>query len=255
MEDYIKKYDVVNFNFQDLTAFVDKHWTLQLAQEILSRNLNISWQLPSGIRIEYFDNEVVLAVYKSGCRNMAFAPESASPKILESVKKDIDLGQMEKAIKVAVSSNINLSCFFVIGFPLETVETLRMSLNFIRKLARLGVSDIGLAQFVPYPGSELFDQLLQSGEIKLDDEFFLSPMEFYLKTSHSYAKNFTPQQLFKWQIRILVNFYLFSFFFYPFRTFKNVVKALFFKKEETRYAKFITDVVYRRPGMFLKSRN
>ncbi|MBM3252167.1 MAG: radical SAM protein, partial [Candidatus Omnitrophica bacterium] len=37
MEDYIKKYDVVNFNFQDLTAFVDKHWTLQLAQEILSR--------------------------------------------------------------------------------------------------------------------------------------------------------------------------------------------------------------------------
>jgi radical SAM superfamily enzyme YgiQ (UPF0313 family) len=255
MEHYIKSYDIVNFNFQDLTAFVDKHWTLNLTQEILSRNLNISWQLPSGIRIEDFDNEVASSVYKSGCRNMAFAPESASPKILESVKKDIDLGQMEKAINVAVSSNINLSCFFVIGFPLETDETLRVTLNFVRKLARLGVTDIGLAQFVPYPGSELFEQLLQSGEIKLDDDFFLSPMEFYLKTSHCYAKDFTSQELFKWQIRILVNFYLFSFFFYPFRTFKNVMKALLFRKEETRYAKFITDIIYRRPKMFFKSRN
>jgi len=251
IENYMKKWDIVNFNFQDLTAFLNKQWISKLSDEIINRDLHISWQLPSGIRIENFDNEVAISIYKSGCRNMAFAPESASSEILESVKKDVDLQQIQRAIKIAVANDINLSCFFVIGFPLETDETLHATLKFVKKLAHLGVSDIGLAQFVPYPGSELFEQLLQSGEIKLDDEFFLSPMEFYLETSHCYTKNLTSQQLYKWQIKILVNFYLLSFFYYPLRTFKNLIKALLFKKEETRYAKFITDVIYRRPKIIL----
>ena len=254
MENYMKKWEIVNFNFQDLTAFLSKQWILKLSGEIVSRGLHISWQLPSGIRAENFDNEVALSVYKAGCKNMAFAPESASSEILASVKKDVDLEQIEKAIKVAVANDINLSCFLVIGFPLETIETLRMALKFVKKLAYLGVSDIGLAQFVPYPGSELFDQLLKSGQIKLDDEFFLSPMEFYLKTSRCYAKNLTSKQLYDWQIKILVNFYLLSFFCRPLKTFRNIIKALLFRKEETRYAKFITDIIYRRTNILIKSK-
>ncbi len=105
MESYIRKWRIVNFNFQDLTAFVDKKWILKLSQEIISRGLNISWQLPSGIRIENFDEEVAAAVTRAGCRNMAFAPESASEVIRSAVKKDVHLRQMEKAIKTIADDN------------------------------------------------------------------------------------------------------------------------------------------------------
>jgi radical SAM superfamily enzyme YgiQ (UPF0313 family) len=250
MKTYIDKYRVENFNFQDLTAFVDKKKVMILAQEIIRQKLNITWQLPSGTRIESFDDEVAKAVYESGCRNIAFAPESASPEILKSVKKQVNLDHMEKAIKIAVANKINLSCFIVVGFPLESTETLKLTLKYVRNLARLGITDIGVSQFVPYPGSELFSELQKSGIIELNNDYLLSTMNFYLKGNHSFARDLSPEEIYRWQLRLLVNFYFTSFLFFPIKTIKNILNALFFKKEETRYAKFITDVFYRRSRIF-----
>ena len=250
MKDYIDRYRIENFNFQDLTAFVEKKKVMILAQEIVRQKLNITWQLPSGTRIERFDDEVAKAVYESGCRNIAFAPESASPEILKSVKKQVNLDHMERAIKIAVANKINLACFIVVGFPSESAETLRLTLKYVRYLARLGVTDIGVSQFVPYPGSELFSELQESGIIELNNDYLLSTMNFYLKGNHSFARDLSPKEIYRWQLRLLVNFYFTSFLFFPIKTIKNILNALFFKKEETRYAKFITDVVYRRSRIF-----
>jgi len=254
MKHYREKYRAVNFNFQDLTAFVNKGWVLKLCDAMLREGLDVTWQLPSGTRVESFDEEVARSVFRAGCRNIAFAPESASPEILKSVKKNVDLGKMKSAIRAAVSSGINLSCFFVIGFPLESEQTLRMTLGYLRELARMGVSDIGLTQFVPYPGSELFRELLDRGEIEINDDYLLSPMDFYLRTNRIYTKNLLPRELYRWQIRLLLNFYLYSALYHPLKMALNILKAVFFRKEETRYAKFITDVLYRRIGMVLRGK-
>lgn len=254
MKSYIEKYKIENFNFQDLTAFVNKKQVLALSKEILNHGLKITWQLPSGTRIESFDSEVARAAYESGCRNIAFAPESASPEILKSVKKDVDLQDIERAIKAALKSRMNLSCFFIVGFPSESKDTLNMNLKYVRKLARLGVTDIGVAQFVPYPGSELFDELLQGGKIVINDEYLLSTMNFYLKADRSYAKLLSPEKIYRWQLKLLINFYLYSFLFYPLKSISNILNALLFKKEETRYTKFITDVIYRRSRILLRER-
>jgi len=251
---YIDKYRIDNFNFQDLTAFVDKKKVMILSQEIVRQGLNITWQLPSGTRIESFDDEVAKSTYESGCRNIAFAPESASPAILKSVKKQVNLNHMEKAIKAAVANKINLSCFFVVGFPSESVETLKLTLKYVRHLARLGVTDIGVSQFVPYPGSELFDNLQRYGKIELNDDYLLSTMNFYLKGKHSFTRYLSPEEIYRWQLRLLINFYFISFLFFPAKAIKNILNALLFKKEETRYTKFITDVVYRRSKIFLHRR-
>ena len=74
---------------------------------------------------------------------------------------------------------LKLSCFIVIGFPDDTPATLRMTLRLIRSMAVLGVYDVAVSKFVPYPGSELFTRLQREGKIELDDDFFVSPMDFY----------------------------------------------------------------------------
>lgn len=254
MKSYVEKYQVTNFNFQDLTAFVNKKWVLKLSDEILKQGLCITWQLPSGTRIESFDEEVARSIYRSGCRNIAFAPESASPQILRDVKKELDAEQMKKAIRAAVTSKLNLSCFFVVGFPTETRHTLKTTLSYVRRLARLGVADIGVTQFVPYPGSELFEEFLREGKIVIDNEFLLSPFDFYVRSNRCYADEFTSHELYRWQLKLLANFYLFSILYHPLKALSCIAKAVFLRKEETRYAKFITDVLYRRVGMFIKSK-
>ena len=66
MECYIKKYKVSNFDFQDLTAIVKRGWAVEFCKELLDRNLNVTWQMPSGTRSEIFDEELADLLYRSG---------------------------------------------------------------------------------------------------------------------------------------------------------------------------------------------
>ncbi len=255
MESYIDQYRVNNFNFQDLTAFVIREWMLRLAQEIIKKDLRVSWQLPSGTLVNMFDHEIAEIIYESGCRNIAFAPETASKSILKSVKKNINLEHLEEAIKIALFHKINTTCFFVIGFPEETQDTLKKTAGYVKKLARLGLHDIGVSKFMPYPGSEIFRELYESGEIKINNDFLLNSIGAYLKTDKSYAQKVTSSELNKWHIRILAIFYLYSFLYKPFRFLKTILKVIFTRREETRYAKFIGDLFYKRLPILVCGRN
>ena len=59
-----------------------------------ARGLAITWQLPSGTRSEALDAEVLSSMYRSGCRNVSYAPESGSPRTLERIKKRVRLDRM-----------------------------------------------------------------------------------------------------------------------------------------------------------------
>ena len=246
IECYKRKYDVVNFDFQDLTAVVKRQWVIKFCRELIRRRLNVTWQMPSGTRCEVFDQEVADLLYQSGCRALAFAPESGAPEILEKVKKQVDLDQMLIAMRIAVRRGFKLSCFIVIGFPDETRATLRKTLGLIRRMALLGVHDVAVSKFVPYPGSTLFKRLQQEGKIEVDDKFFLSPMDFYTRKAPSYADHVSTRRLYLSMIWFFVNFYVISFACRPLRTAHILFKAVATGTEETRFAKWLNDMLFVR---------
>ncbi|HEY4407260.1 MAG TPA: radical SAM protein [Xanthobacteraceae bacterium] len=246
IEHYKNKYGVVNFDFQDLTAVVKRPWVIRFCRELMRRRLNVTWQMPSGTRCEIFDEEVADLLYQSGCRALAFAPESGAPEILEKIKKQVDLDDMLTAMRIAVRRGFKLSCFIVIGFPDDTPATLRKTLGLIRRMALLGVHDVAVSKFVPYPGSSLFKRLQQEGKIEVDDKFFLSPMDFYTKKAPSYADHVSTQRLYFSMIWFFVNFYMISFACRPLRTARILVKAVVTGTEETRFAKWLNDMLFVR---------
>lgn len=243
---YMERYRVTNFNFQDLTAVVKRQWIVDFCNEVIRRRLAITWQMPSGTRAETFDDEVARLLHAAGCRVLAFAPESGSEEQLRAVKKQVDLNQLVQSVRAAIRHGLNLSCFFVLGFPGETKDSLRQSMALIRRLALLGVHDVSVTKFIPYPGSELFLQLQASGKIALDDAFFVSPMDFYSRDAPSYAKEISSRRLYWTMIWMFVNFYVISFISHPWRTALILVKAVFQGREETRYAKWLVDRIYTR---------
>lgn len=246
MEFYVKKYNVVNFDFQDLTAIVNYDWAIQLCEELIRRDLNVTWQLPSGTRAEVFDDRLLRLMFRSGCRALSFAPESGSPEILKSVKKQVSLDALLSAMKMAVNAGLKLSCFIVIGFPNERRDTLRMTMKLIRKMALIGVHDVSVTKFVPYPGSELFRQLQQAGKIEMDDRFFISPMDFYTSNAPSYADAISTRRLYWTMMWMFVNFYVISFATHPIRTARVLFTAITEGVEEARYAKWFIDRFYTR---------
>jgi len=246
IELYKERYNIANVDFQDLTAVVKRKWVIDFCRELIRRKLNVTWQMPSGTRSEVFDEEVADLLYQSGCRALAFAPESGSPEILQKVKKQVDLDHMLTAMRIAIRRGFRLSCFIVIGFPDETRDTLDKTLRLIRRMAVLGVYDVSVSKFVPYPGSSLFKQLQHEGQIALDDEFFLSPMDFYTQKAPSYSKHVTTKELYFSMLWMFTNFYVISFACRPLRTAVILLKAVVTGTEETRFAKWLNDILFVR---------
>jgi radical SAM superfamily enzyme YgiQ (UPF0313 family) len=246
IELYVRKYRVRNIDFQDLTAIVNRRWAIEFCRELVDRGLNITWQMPSGTRSEVFDEDVTAWLYRSGCRALSFAPESGAPAMLARIKKQVDLDHMARAIRTTVRRGFNLSCFFVIGFPDETAETLKQTRRLIRRLARLGVDEISVGKFVPYPGSEMFRRLLAGGKVRLTDEFFITPMYMFSAKSPSFSEAVSTRRLYWNMVGMYASFFLLSFLCRPLRPLRIIAKAILTGREESRYAKWLVDRLYAR---------
>jgi radical SAM superfamily enzyme YgiQ (UPF0313 family) len=178
MKDYMRRYRVTNFDFYDLTAIVDKRWIVDFCRRIVAERLDITWQLPSGTRSEAIDEEVARLLYASGCRIVNYAPESGSPAELRRIKKKVDPDRMLASMRGAHRAGLSIKANFVFGFPGGSWSDVRHTFAFLARLAWIGVDDVNAFPFSPYPGSELFDELVAAGKIRLDAEYFRSLLAY-----------------------------------------------------------------------------
>jgi len=65
----------------------DKRWILDFCGAIKREGLKITWQIPGGTRSEAITYEVATALKESGCKNITYAPETGSEKMIAAIKK------------------------------------------------------------------------------------------------------------------------------------------------------------------------
>ena len=247
IEEYIRKYHITNVDFYDLTAIVKKSWIIEFCKELISRNLNITWQLPSGTRSEAIDNEVTPLLYKSGCRNMAYAPESGSERMLASIKKKVKLPKMVKSLKSSVREGINVKINIIIGFPDETHKDILMTLWQLIKFSYAGAHDVSISVFAPYPGSELYKDLIKKGTINHDDEYWQKLACLDLSFTKSYCENISSKSLLFYNWLGIILFYFSNYIFRPTRffvTLKNLITNRHESKGEWALAQIIKRISF-----------
>ncbi|HLW66259.1 MAG TPA: cobalamin-dependent protein [Gemmataceae bacterium] len=226
---WVTEYQVTNFDFYDLTAIVQKEWTIRMAQLIIDNKLGITWQLPSGTRSEALDDQVVKLLYQSGCRNIIYAPEHGSTHMLDLIKKRINKKHMLRSVRSAYLANIKTKANFIIGFPDETIGHTLSSYWFALRLSMVGLDDVSFFPFSPYPGSELFERVRQEGKIDMSDAYFTD----LVRNPKSFSQHIPD-----WLMPILgligtAMFYVLSFSLRPQR-FVELLRALWTKRPQTR---------------------
>ena len=169
---YQDNFNANNFPFQDLTAIIKKDWIKAFCEEIINRKLNITWQLPTGTRSEAIDDEIADLLKKSGMTSMAYAPESGSEETRKFIKKRMKTENLFKSIASASKAKLNIAVFIVIGFPHDNDKYLKENINFIKRLADQGVTDMSVGYYMALPGTQLFNSLFDSGKITLDKNYF-----------------------------------------------------------------------------------
>lgn len=227
IESYVRRFAIENVDFYDLTAIVKKDWILAFCAELSRRRLDITWQLPSGTRSEAIDAEVCDALYRSGCRNVSYAPESGSPAVLARIKKKVALASLEASMRAAVERGLNVKANILIGFPGETHAEVRETLAFVLRMSAIGVHDVSIWTFSPYPGSELFEQLRAAGKIgDLDESYFAALLSYSdLAGAVSWSDALGSGELRAYRLAGMAAFYATSFARRPRRLGALVVNA------------------------------
>jgi anaerobic magnesium-protoporphyrin IX monomethyl ester cyclase len=157
----LKEFQVIddNFTFPNAEAF-------KFADELIKRRLDLLWTCPNGLRLDTLDTKLLSAMKKSGCYEVAVGIESGDPGILKDIGKGIKLETIKEKIRLIYEQGIDIIGFVMVGYPLETLETLRRSMKFILSLPLIRIS---LTRFVPLPGTPITDRLIANKEIALSD--------------------------------------------------------------------------------------
>lgn len=170
---------------------IQKKSTIKMCRLIKEQRLDIEWVCDT--RVDLISRELLENMREAGCRTMTFGVESGSPYILEKINKGTTLEQAVHAFKLCKQEGIQTACSFMLGIPGETVNDMKATFNFAKKL------DPDWCQFnifVAYPFSSLYEEILKKHLYDRVEDFVL-----YVKT-----EEFNYESLLKVQRRFQVSF-------------------------------------------------
>lgn len=256
---YKQKYDIAGIQFYDLTAIVQKQWTKDFCLKMLEENVNLEWSLPSGTRSEALDEENLKLMAQSNCRYLVYAPESGSPETLKLIKKKISLDKMKQSIRTAIRCGIVVRTNMIIGFPHEKRKNIYETLKVLVQFVVMGVEDAPLFGFQPYPGTELFDYLLNKKRIALNESYFDSLATFsngklFELPADSYCENVGRLELHLY--RLLFGFctvYFLSYLLHPSRILRTLRNIFSSSRSSTVFEQRIKDRIRKVKPALLKT--
>jgi len=152
------------FFFEDDTFTVNKERALAICEEILKRNLKITFSVNA--RTDTADLEMFKMMKKAGCRELLVGFESGVQSILDNVHKNTTLEQSRTFMELAKTAKLEVHGCFVIGLPGETKQTAEETINFAMGL---NLDTLQFSGAVPFPGTKFFDLAEQQGWLKFKD--------------------------------------------------------------------------------------
>jgi len=118
--------------FYDITANGDVPSLERFAERVIESGLDITWKINAVIRPE-MTREVLDKMAKSGCISIIYGVESGSEKVLRLMRKGYTPEVADRVLKDTHEAGIKVTGNFMFGFPGETEDDFRQTLDFLRR--------------------------------------------------------------------------------------------------------------------------
>ena len=183
-----KSFKVREIFFQDDTFNINRAWFEEICNGLIERGLNkkIIFKSPFRANEKLVDRELLKLAKKAGFWMIFYGVESGNQEILNSVKKNLRLEEIERAFKLTREAGIKTYGSFMIGNLGESRSTVQDTISFARKI---DPDYYGFAIATPYPGSELYYLAKKAGILKADFE------EYTLNRYVLETENFNPGEV------------------------------------------------------------
>lgn len=168
---YHEKYKFNDLNFQDETFFTYHERIVEMARQLKAAGTPFTWaatmRADQGGRMQLED---LRKCKEAGLRRLLIGVESGSQEMMDWLKKDIRIEQVELCAEWCKELDLQVIFPFIVGFPGETNASVEASKNFIRKLANMSPKfETPIFYFKPYPGTTITDDVVRSGSFTLPE--------------------------------------------------------------------------------------
>ena len=139
-----------------------------------------------------------------GCYMVAYGVKSGDQRILSEVGKNITLDQITEAFNLTDKVGISTVSYFMLGAPNETVETVKKTIEFAK---RLNPDFVQFSIATPYPGTELNRIAFEKGCLPESwSEYVYADLKS-VRNSAFEISTMSGQELQKWNKKAYISFY------------------------------------------------
>ncbi len=149
---FVLDYGANGIYFSDELFCPRRDLRTELCNGLIERGYNLVWGCQ--MRLGVLNEEDVKLMYRAGCRWILFGIESGSKERIESIKKRINIDLAKQTVEWCEKAGITVQGSFIIGFPGETREEMRRTIDFAKSLH---ASLIAMNILTPMPNSEIWD--------------------------------------------------------------------------------------------------
>ena len=175
------EFGIKKVNFDDDTFGVSKK-NIKAINDLMHDKLsNMTYTCETVVQLAK-DENVVKDMKRGGCTAAFVGIESGNNEMLKKIKKTQTTEECIQAVKNLRKHGIESHAFIMVGFPDETEETFKQTMDFIPKLKPDGVI---FSIFTPYPGSDIYNECKDKGIIEGEFDLVLynhqSPLNCFTK--------------------------------------------------------------------------
>ena len=165
------------FLFQDEFMVSGKTRIMKFCEELNHAGLRVSWKAFG--RVNLTDEETMRAMADCGCREIRYGIESGSDRILGMTKKGFTAQQAVDVVSQAVQIFDRTDCFYIWGFPFETMDDFRQSVFQMVAFRALGARILP-SMLCLLPQTDIYRDLKDLSRLEFCPELFPE----YMLTGH-----------------------------------------------------------------------
>lgn len=177
IEELIHKYSIEAVYFAEDMFLSNKKRAMDMCRLFVDRGIHkrIVWMAQLSTIVA--DEELLLAMKKSGCVHVEYGFESGSQRVLElmnkmtNIAKNIDTAYLTRKVGLRFQGN------FIVGYPGEKEDDFNQTVGFIKKVKPNNVS---LNLFMPLPGTEIYKKLKETNHALSNWDDFGNPEASYI---------------------------------------------------------------------------
>jgi len=165
------RYGVQYIGFADDLFLFNENRIMEFCDLMIKENLGVKWG-GSG-RVNIVNENLLSRMKKADCICLDYGFESGSQKILDIMRKNVTVKQAEDAVRMTRKAKIKVMGSFIFGSPGETKETIKETIDFIKR------ADLPVYRFfyaTPFPKTDMYEMAKKMDRLPLDEEKYIESL-------------------------------------------------------------------------------